>query len=275
MSPYLLVVFGLLLLIAGGEFLVRSLVGLSVKLNLSKMVIGLTVVSCATSAPELIVSVQSAINGYPALALGNIIGSNIANIALVLGATAMISSLTMSKLFIKFNWAWMMGMSGLLYIFLNTGNNLLRWEGAMLLTAMTIFVIVLIKNARNNPEIVVDESAPVVTNWLHIVVFLVIGGLFLWLGSELFVKGAVRIANDLGIPESIIAVSMVAVGTSIPELAASMIAAIKKENAISLGNLIGSNIFNIGFVLGITSILKPITIEKKASCLFIAIFTGC
>lgn len=264
MSPFLLVVCGLLLLIAGGEFLVRSSVGLSVKLNLSKMVIGLTVVSCATSAPELIVSVQSAINGFPALALGNIIGSNIANIALVLGITAMISNLTMSKLFIRFNWTWMMGMSAMLYIFLHTGNNLLRWEGSILLLAMMVFLVVLIKNARNNPEIIIDDSVPIITKWRSIVVFLIIGGLSLWLGSELLVQGAVTIANNMGIPESIIAVSMVAVGTSIPELAASIIAAIKKENAISLGNLIGSNIFNIGFVLGMTSIIKPITIDQKS-----------
>jgi cation:H+ antiporter len=258
---YLLI--GLVLLVIGGEFLVRSSVGLSLKLHLSKMIIGLTVVSFATSAPELIVSVQSALDGLSGLALGNVIGSNIANIALVLGATALIAPLAIDKDFFKFNWPWMMGFSILLYILLQSGYNLVRWEGAVLLGAIVVFLILLIRRARKNPEATDLEEELQEAKWWKIFLFLFLGGIALWQGSELLVQGAVDIAAKLGIPESIIAVSVVAVGTSVPELAASIIAALKKEKAISLGNLIGSNIFNIGSVLGITALIQPIQIEEK------------
>ncbi len=262
MSLFYLII-GLVLLVIGGEFLVRSSVGLSLKLKLSKMIIGLTVVSFATSAPELIVSIQSALDGLSGLALGNVIGSNIANIALVLGATALIAPLAIDKDFFKFNWPWMMVFSILLYILLLSGNNLVRWEGLALLVLLIIFIILLLRRARNKPDAIDIEEELQEAVWWKIIVFLILGGLALWQGSELLVKGAVDIAASLGIPESIIAVSMVAVGTSVPELAASIIAALKKEKAISLGNLIGSNIFNIGSVLGITAIIQPIQIEEK------------
>lgn len=262
MSLFYLII-GLVLLVIGGEFLVRSSVGLSLKLNLSKMIIGLTVVSFATSAPELIVSIQSALDGLSGLALGNVIGSNIANIALVLGATALIAPLAIDKDFFKFNWPWMMAFSVLLYVLLFSGNNLVRWEGAVLLGFLILFIILLLRRARKKPEAINIEEELQEAVWWKIIVFLILGGLALWQGSELLVKGAVDIAASLGIPESIIAVSMVAVGTSVPELAASIIAALKKEKAISLGNLIGSNIFNIGSVLGITAIIQPIQIEEK------------
>jgi len=254
---------GLVLLVIGGEFLVRSSVGLSLKLHLSRMIIGLTVVSFATSAPELIVSIQSALDGLSGLALGNVIGSNIANIALVLGTTALIAPLAINRDFFKFNWPWMMGFSILLYILLLSGNNLVRWEGAILLSAIVVFLILLIRRARKDPEAAGVEEELQEAKWWKIFLFLFLGGMALWQGSELLVQGAVDIAARLGIPESIIAVSMVAIGTSVPELAASIIAALKKEKAISLGNLIGSNIFNIGSVLGITALIQPIQIEEK------------
>jgi cation:H+ antiporter len=262
MSIFYLIV-GFVLLVIGGEFLVRSSVGLSLKLNLSKMIIGLTVVSFATSAPELIVSVQSALDGFSGLALGNVIGSNIANIALVLGTTALIAPLAIDKDFFKFNWPWMMAFSILLYVLLLSGNNLVRWEGALLLGSIVIFLILLIRRARKNKETVTIDEELQESVWWKIILFLILGGIALWQGSVLLVNGAVEIAATLGIPESIIAVSMVALGTSVPELAASIIAALKKEKAISLGNLIGSNIFNIGSVLGITAIIQPIQIEEK------------
>jgi cation:H+ antiporter len=262
MSIFYLII-GFVLLVAGGEFLVRSSVGLSLKLNLSKMIIGLTVVSFATSAPELIVSVQSALDGFSGFALGNVIGSNIANIAFVLGTTALIAPLAIDRDFFKFNWPWMMAFSILLYVLLLSGNNLVRWEGAVLLGSIVIFLVLLIRRAHKNKETVrVDEELQE-SVWWKIILFFVLGGISLWQGSVLLVDGAVEIAASLGIPESIIAVSMVALGTSVPELAASIIAALKKEKAISLGNLIGSNIFNIGSVLGITAIIQPIQIEEK------------
>lgn len=262
---YVFLISGLILLVIGGEFLVRSSVGLSLKLNLSRMIIGLTVVSFATSAPELIVSIQSAMDGFSGLALGNVIGSNIANIALVLGITALIAPMMIEKDFFKFNWPWMMLFSFVLFGMLHLGNNLERWEGIALVALIIIFLILLIRRARKNPEAVdLEDVQEIKAVWWKIILFLVLGGIALWQGSELLVNGAVEIASNLGISESIIAVSMVAIGTSVPELAASIIAAVKQEKAISLGNLIGSNIFNIGSVLGITAIIQPFSIDTES-----------
>ncbi len=256
------VIAGFLLLVVGGEFLVRSSVGLSFKLKLSKVVIGMTVVSFATSAPELIVSLQAALDGYPALAIGNVVGSNIANIALVLGITAIIFPLMVDKDFYKMNWPMMVALSVLLYYFLWNDNVLSGIEGTILFVSLIIFIYFMVKISRKNTKNEVQDVDEALreTSSLKIVIWLFIGGLALWGGSELLVKGAVDIASKLGVSKGLIGVSMVALGTSVPELAASVIAALRKEKAISLGNLIGSNIFNIGSVLGLTAIVKPIPV---------------
>ncbi len=255
-------VIGLILLVIGGELLVRASVGLSFKLKLSKLVIGMTVVSFATSAPELIVSMQAAFDGHPDLALSNVIGSNIANIALVLGITAIISPLFVNREFFMINWPKMMLASLLLYYFLQNDLILSRVEGGILLIFLVIFVIILIYRARklhlSAPEDIDDTLQH--TGNSKLILWLVFGGAALWFGSKLLIDGAIDIAKVFGISENVIGVSMVAFGTSIPELAASVIAALRKEKAISLGNLIGSNIFNIGSVLGITALIQPIKV---------------
>ncbi len=230
------------------------------------MVIGLTVVSFATSAPELLVSVNAALDGYSDISLGNVIGSNIANIGLVMGITAVIAPLVIDRDFYKFNWPVMMFLSVALYVLLSTGNELDRLEGGVFILLLLIYLFLLIRRARGggraktSPE-EVDDTLAVVSN-VKIVLWLVIGGLALWGGSELLVNGAVDLATTLGVSERVIAVTMIAVGTSVPELAASVIAALKKEKAISLGNLIGSNIFNIASVLGITAVIQPIAVKS-------------
>lgn len=261
---------GLTLLVVGGEYLVRSSVGLSVKLKVSKMVIGLTVVSFATSLPEMVVSVQAALKGFSDIALGNVIGSNIANIGLVMGLTAIISPIFFDKDFYKFNWPVMMLFSVLLYIFLSNGNVLTLIEGVLLMALLSVYLFLLVKRSRSQfknaktEEIISEEvEIPERISNIKIVIWLVIGGLALWIGSELLVKGAVDLALSLGVTERVIAVTMIAVGTSIPELAASVVAALKKEKAISFGNLVGSNIFNIGSVLGLTAIIHPITVQSS------------
>lgn len=264
---YLFVFIGLTLLVIGGEFLVRSSVALSFKLNLSKMVIGLTVVSFATSAPELIVSLQAALNGFSDISLGNVIGSNIANIGLVLGITAIISPLAIDKDFYKLNWPVMMILSIGLYFILKSGDIISRSEGVALLLMVVVYLWILIRQARKDRGVVqvdeeVDESLVTTSNF-KIILWLVIGGVALYGGSELLVNGAVSLAQSFGVTERVIAVTMIAVGTSIPELAASVIAALKKEKALSLGNLIGSNIFNIASVLGITAIIQPIAVMSE------------
>lgn len=262
---FLFIIIGLTLLVVGGEFLVRSSVALSFKLKLSKMVIGLTVVSFATSAPELLVSLQAALSGFSDISLGNVIGSNIANIGLVLGITAIISPLTVDRDFYKFNWPVMMLFSIALYFLLSSGGYLSRVEGIALVVALLIYLFFLIRRARKvKVEIEGIDDALEKTSNFKIIVWLVIGGVALWGGAELLVTGAVDVAGMLGISERVISVTVIAIGTSVPELAASVIAALKKEKAISLGNLIGSNIFNIASVLGITAIIQPIYVASEA-----------
>jgi cation:H+ antiporter len=263
----LLIFLGLVLLVVGGEFLVRSSVALSFRFNISKMVIGLTVVSFATSAPELIVSVQAALNGFSDISLGNVIGSNIANIGLVLGITAIIAPLVIDHDFYKFNWPVMMLLSVALYFILDSGRVISSTEGFALLSTLIIYLYVLIRRARKargeqEVEVILDENLVKVSSF-KIILWLLIGGLALFFGSQLLVTGAVGLAETMGVSQRIIAVTMIAVGTSVPELAASVIAALKKEKAISLGNIIGSNIFNIASVLGITAIIQPIVVKSE------------
>jgi len=261
----LFIILGFLLLVLGGEFLVRSSVGLSFKLNLSKLIIGMTVVSFATSAPELLVSLQAALTGSEDLALGNVIGSNIANIALVLGITAIISPLVVGTDFYKMNWPAMMVFSIVLYFFLKNDLVLSRFEGIILFVALIAFVILMIVKASIDKTIMVEEvdESLMETSYVRIFIWLIIGGAALYFGSEFLVTGSKEIAIRMGVSERVIGLSVVAVGTSVPELAASIIAAKRGEKAISLGNLIGSNIFNIGSVLGLTAIIKPIQVMDK------------
>ena len=255
-----LLVLGLLLLVVGGEFLVRSSVALSFKLKISKLVIGMTVVSFATSVPELLVSLNAALTGSPAIAINNVVGSNIANIGLVLGITALIGPIIVDKQFYRLNWPVMMLFSFAVYYFLRNDNQLTAIEGIVLLSTLILFLIVLIKQSKNKVDLTeVDETLAVVSNF-KIVMWLVIGAVALYFGSELLVDSAIKLAEAIGVSKAVISVSVIAIGTSVPELAASVIAAAKHEKAISLGNLIGSNMFNIGSVLGITSIIKTIPV---------------
>lgn len=261
----ILVLVGLALLVVGGEFLVRASVALSFKLKLSKLVIGMTVVSFATSAPELLVSLQAALDGVSDIALGNVIGSNIANIGLVLGITAMISPLVVDRDFYKLNWPMMMLVSFALYFCLKNDMVLTALEGVLLLLALVIFLIILIRSSRKKLSVSlddVDDSLAMVSNF-KIGMWLLIGAVGLYFGSEWLVKGAKALAKLVGISDYAISVTVIAIGTSVPELAASVIAAVKKEKAISLGNLIGSNIFNIASVLGLTAIIKPIAVNPE------------
>tara|TARA_B100001093_G_C26715642_1_gene965508 strand:- start:125 stop:1069 length:945 start_codon:yes stop_codon:yes gene_type:complete len=253
---------GFVLLVIGGDFLVRASVSLSFKLNLSKMVIGLTVVSFATSMPELLVSLKAALQGSPDIAINNVIGSNIANIGLVLGITAICTTIEVDKSFYKFNWPALLIFSLLVYFFLRNDYQLSSTEGVILFTTLLAFIILLIKKSRVSKFEIDNEmnSLSSISNF-KIIIWLIIGGISLYYGADWLVNGAVLVASQLGMSEAVISVSLVALGTSVPELAASVVAVIKKERALSLGNLIGSNIFNIGSVLGLTAIVDNITIE--------------
>ena len=259
----LFIFFGFLLLVVGGEFVVRSSVAISLKFNISRFVIGMTVVAFATSLPELIVSINAALNDSPAIAINNVIGSNIANIALVLSIISILSFLKVGNNFYKRDWPIMFGFSILLIVFCITDQILNQFEGVILVISLFFFIYYSLKKSNN--ELIADDvdDKLVFTTNTKIIIWLFISTLSLYFGAEFLVDGAVNFAKQINISEAVISVSIVAIGTSIPELAASLIAIAKKEKGISVGNLIGSNIFNIGSVLGITAIIKPIQIAQE------------
>jgi len=255
-------IIGLLALILGGEFLVKGSVALAVRMRVSMVVIGLTVVSFATSAPELIVSIYSALSGHPDIALGNVIGSNIANISLVLGITALISPLSFQQRLYRFDIPVMLLASALFGVFLYSNSSLNFWEGLCFVLLLSILTIYLIRRSRKEEKMNGENSAEQVP-LVKLFVYLSLGAISLYFGSHWLVGGATGIARTIGVSERVISVSIVAFGTSVPELAASIIAVFKKEKDLSIGNLIGSNIFNIFAVLGITSMIQPIYVVDE------------
>ena len=258
---YIAIGLGLFLLIKGGDWLMEAAVNMSLKLNIPKIIIGMTVVSFATSAPELIVSIKAALLGHPDLALGNILGSNVANLAFVLGIVILIAPIGVAKNFYKLDWPMMFLSSLTFYFFVFQDGILSSTEGLILVILLFVFLLFLLFfRGKTIKENAVEAS---ISSKKMIGALLVVGGFFLWLGSEVLIKGAVSLAQDLGVSERIISISIVSVGTSIPELTASVIAIINKEKALSLGNLIGSNIFNVLAVMGITSLIQPIVVEDQ------------
>lgn len=254
-----LLIFGLLLLIAGGEFLVKSAVSFAKKLNVSPLLIGLTVVSFGTSAPELMVSLQAAFDDVAGISIGNIIGSNIANIGLVLGLTVFIKPIFIEKNKYILSWIVMILSSVSLIGFLYDGVISFN-DGIMFLTGLALFILLSLKFIKKEEfdENKEDEKGI----FISIILFLS-GAAGLYFGSELFVSSSVLIAQSIGISEFVIGVSIVAFGTSLPELVTSIVAAVRKQNSISIGNLIGSNIFNIFAVLGVTAIIKPLALSSE------------
>ena len=255
---FIAIIVGIVLLIKGGDWLMRSAVSMSLKLNIPKIVIGMTVVSFATSAPELIVSIRSALLGHPDLALGNVIGSNIANLGLVLAITIIISPINVNSNFYKTDWPMMISATILFFLFIFFDHKLTSIEGLIMFVVLISFLFYLIFFQKETVDEISENKN--VLSITQIFYYLLAGGFSLWLGSETLIKGAVALALDNGVSERIISVSIISIGTSIPELSASIIAVINKEKAISIGNLIGSNIFNLLAVLGITSIIAPVSV---------------
>lgn len=253
------IIIGLVFLIMGGNWLLKSSVALSLRLQIPKIVVGMTVVSFATSAPELIVSIKAALEGSPDLALGNVVGSNIANLGLVLGVIVMLGSIDVRKSFYTTDWPILMLASLVFFGFIYFDGVIKFYEGVIMVALLIVYIVYLIKFQKT----AVEDEAPeddVPLPTFKMLLFLALGGLGLWGGSELLVSGATGLARFYNVSERVIGVTVVSVGTSIPELAASIIAVVKKEKAISLGNLIGSNIFNIFAVLGITALITPLNV---------------
>ena len=259
----ILIFIGFTFLTVGGHYVVQSAVSLSFKLNISKFVIGMTVVSFATSLPELIVSINAAVNGSPSIALNNVIGSNIANIGLVLALIAILGNISVEKNFYSRDWPWMFFISVIAALLIYTDNNLTSIEGLVFLFLLLLFIYSVLKK-RNLNEISeeVDEKL-ILVSYNKIFIWLIISSLALYYGSEFLIEGAVNLAKQFNISEAVISVTIIAVGTRIPELAASIVALAKGEKGVSVGNLIGSNIFNIGSVLGITAVIKNIPVAQE------------
>ena len=262
------IIIGLVTLIVGGEFLVKGAVGIAAKAHLSTLVIGMTVVSFGTSAPELLVSLKAAYLDAPEIAIGNVIGSNIANIALVLGLTVIIFPMPVSRNSLVFDWPMMM-LSGILFYLFSLNFVISRWEGAVLFLLLVVFVYLLIRNSRKKNKTIksnADSSGSEVVSKFNIwksLLFLSIGLLGLYFGARWLIDGAKNLGEAVGLSKHVIAITIIAFGTSVPELVTSVVAAYRKEMDISVGNLIGSNIFNTMLVIGIVALVQPISIEES------------
>ncbi len=257
---YLKLIIGLAVLVYSGHLLVKGGVSLSRHFKVSTLVIGVTVISFGTSAPELIVSLQAALQGYPAIAIGNVIGSNISNIALVLAFTAIIFPVAVSRNSAIFDWPFMMVASILFYIFL-LDMNIVRVEGILFFLLLIVYILWSVLSSRKTMKRDQTEVLPPTIGLFPSILLVVAAGAGLAFGSNWLVDGAATIAENFGVSERTISITLIAFGTSVPELATSAIAAFKKEADISIGNIIGSNIFNILAVIGITSTITPISIQ--------------
>ncbi|MDM8558341.1 calcium/sodium antiporter [Candidatus Parabeggiatoa sp. HSG14] len=253
-------VLGFVLLGVGADLLVRGSANLAETLGISRLVVGLTIVAFGTSAPELAVNIQSAFADKPDLAVGNVVGSNILNILLVLGVAALITPLGIHKRLIRLEVPLMIGASVLL-LFLAYDGLLNRWEGLFLFTCIVFYTIFAIKTTRQTAEQPKkDNFKPIKNGFIHILmqIFLVIVGLGLLVqGSNWLVDGAVELARHFGISELIIGLTIVSIGTSLPELATVIAASMRNEQELVVGNVVGSNLFNILMVLGLTSLIAP------------------
>ena len=261
---YLGILFGVILLSQGGDLLTKSAVDISFKLSIPKIIIGMTVVSFATSAPELIVSLNATLDGLPNFAIGNVLGSNIANIGLVLGIITIIYPISLKQRFYYTDFPLLIISTVLFYYVVFTESQISRVEGIILVIAITLILFYLFFYQKNDQSEFSEELDKDKISIFKSFLYILFSGSLLWLGSETLIKSSVSVANKLEISERIISITMVAIGTSVPELAASIVASLKKQNDLSIGNLIGSNIFNLLVVIGITSSIIPINgIDKS------------
>ncbi len=254
---YLLFSIGLVMLFFGGEALVRGASAVARHFHLSPMVIGLTIVGFGTSAPELLVSLQAAWEGKPEIAIGNVVGSNIANILLILGVSAVIAPLVIDARKIWRDLAFMLAATFILWGML-LGTEITRGYGAILFVGLLIFLGSTFFFGKVAPEPDQPEE-----NQIKAWGFTIGGLIVLVIGARLLVDSAVEIATTFGISEAVIGLTIVAVGTSLPELATSVIAAFRKQTEIAVGNVVGSNVFNIFSILGITALVSPIPVDPR------------
>ena len=270
---YFYLIAGLVILIASGEILVKGAVNLAYKFQISTLVVGMTIISFGTSAPELLVSLKSTLEGHPDIAIGNVIGSNIANLGLVLGITAMIFPIKVDRNSIRVDWPMMMLATIVLYLFM-LNYKIEFWEGAILLPALIVFIVTMIRTSRKQNKTAALEKSSEEKPDNHVenknvkqiakdTIMIVLGAVGLMFGADWLVDGAVNVARGFGVSDLVISVTVVALGTSAPELVTSGVAAFRQHSDISVGNLIGSNIFNIMAILGITPLIKEIDVNAQ------------
>ena len=273
MNAILLFLLGFGLLYFGGELLVKGSVALALRLRISTLVVGMTIVSFATSAPELFVSLQASLKGYPNITLGNVIGSNIVNVALVLGLAAFLFRFKLTSQIRKTSYPVMLASSIILGFILYSFKSISTSVGFVFIALLILFGTLLIRQSRkdylkadiDNDSLLEQER---LMSIYKSILYLLVGLILLKLGADYFVDGAVILAKIFKISDRIIAITIVAVGTSIPELATTVVATIKKEENLAVGNLIGSNIFNILAVLGFTAIIQDIPLLELDEKLF-------
>lgn len=254
---------GIVLLYLGGEGLVRGSSALALRMGISPLIIGLTVVSFGTSSPELMVSLKAALRGNSSIAVGNVVGSNIANIALIIGISALIRPIDIHANVIKREIPIMITISLILLIFL-LDQKLSFVEGFTFVLLLAAYILLnIFLSGRENKEIESEfENLLISRVKIPISLFMIIAGIiFLFFGADIFLKGAVALARVFNLSDAIIGLSLIAVGTSLPELTTSIVASVKKESDILIGNAVGSNIFNILSILGITALILPLSSE--------------
>ncbi len=257
----ILILAGLALLIFGGDYLVKGASGLALKFSMPPVLIGMTVVAIGTSAPELVVSLQAALIGKPDISIGNVVGSNIANVGLILGITALVFPVAIRKDVIRYDWTAMM-LASFLFFFAGFDGVVQRWEGIAFVALLAGYIGYSFYRVSKKPKtekIIPKEVKDVRHRKLAVLIaFVVFGSAGLVFGAKWFLEGAEMVARNFGVSDRVIAITLVAFGTSVPELAASIIAAIKKEDELFIGNIIGSNLFNVLAIIGITAGVHPI-----------------
>ena len=258
MLTYIMLAGGLLGLFLGGDWLVRGASQIAARFNVPPLIIGLTIVGFGTSTPELLVSLQAAFDGLPGISIGNVVGSNTANILLILGVAGIIAPPIADFLNMRRDLFWMLGAALVMPVIIASGY-VGRIEGAALITGLIIYLGLSFRAMRNDPT----EALPSDVNLLHAAGFTIAGLIAVMVGAKYLVESATIIARHLGVSEAMIGLSIVAIGTSLPELATTVAAAIKGEREIALGNIIGSNIFNILAILGLTGLIIPIPVDTR------------
>lgn len=258
-APYVLLVLGFLFLVKGADLFVDGSSSIAKHMKIPSVIVGLTIVAMGTSAPEASVSITAAISGNSDISLGNIVGSNIFNFLVVIGVSALIFPIISHKDIIKRDLWWNLGITGLLLLLI-LDRKIGRIDGAILLLGMALYLFVVIKNALKNRT---EESKEELISVPKSIIFMVIGLAAIICGGNFVVDNASIIAKSLGLSETLIGLTIVAIGTSLPELVTSVTAAKKKEAGIALGNAVGSNLFNILFILGASSVLTPINVASE------------